>query len=74
MKTNREVATELGISESMASRLRTGDRRPSGSLFIRIINKYDLDAGEALRAMDGGDVKLAAYLRQHVFKEVVADA
>ena len=38
-KTNPEFAAAVGITRSMASRLRSGDRRPSTRVAYRILNQ-----------------------------------
>ena len=58
--TNTEVATQIGASRSMVSRIRSGDRRPSVQLASRIIKTYvpNRRLPEALAAFDeSGDAQ-----------------
>jgi hypothetical protein len=51
----------------MASKIRNGARKPSGSLFTRIILVFSLDAQEATEAYAGGAVIFGDYLTRTVF-------
>jgi transcriptional regulator with XRE-family HTH domain len=62
-----EFARRVGISESMASRLRKGDRLPSNALLKRIIDEFSLDLREALDAFALGRIAFGAYLRRVIF-------
>jgi len=48
--TNDEFARLTGCTYTMASKLRNGARKPSGSLLTRIILVFQLDAQEATEA------------------------
>jgi hypothetical protein len=51
----------------MASKIRNGARKPSGSLFTRIVLVFELDAQEATEAYAGGAVIFGDYLTRTVF-------
>lgn len=63
--TSAQFAASVGIHYSMASRLRSGHRRPSFDLIIRIADQYQLDLAAAVRAAHGN--AFGAYLDEHVF-------
>ena len=63
--TGAQFAYDVDISYSMASRLRSGHRRPSLELLIRITEKYELDLEGAVRAANAGT--FGTYLEKHVF-------
>lgn len=73
--TNEEFGLIVGCSESMASRLRSGSRRPGTDLRDRIIAAFkldkDLDTLREVMAASRDAKKFGAFLRKHVFKEVV---
>jgi hypothetical protein len=66
-QTNRKFAAQVGVSVAMANKIRTGGRRPSTEVLVRIISMYDLDAMTTLRAHARGAAVFAAYMRMHVF-------
>ena len=63
--TSAQFAADVNIHYSMASRLRSGHRRPSIDLLIRIAEHYDLDITEALHAAHANE--FGPYLEKHVF-------
>lgn len=63
--TSAQFATTVGIHYSMASRLRSGHRRPSFDLLVKIADHYQLDLAAAVRAAHGNE--FGAYLDAHVF-------
>ena len=63
--TSAQFAAAVGIHESMASRLRSGHRRPSLDLLIRISDRYGLDIKEAARAAHTN--QFGSYLSENVF-------
>lgn len=65
-KTSAQFASDVGIHYSMASRLRSGERRPSYELLIRITDKYGLDLADAVRAAH--DNEFGRFLDDRVFK------
>lgn len=73
--TNEDFGLRVGCSESMASRLRSGARRPGSDLRDRIIAAFGFDSDlETLKEFHeaASDAELfGAYLRERVFKEVV---
>lgn len=74
--TNEEFGLRVGCSESMASRLRSGDRRPGADLRDRIIKAfgYDKDLDTLREVMDASASAdtFGRFLRERVFKEVVS--
>jgi len=58
----------------MASKIRNGARKPSGSLFTRIILVFQLDAQEATEAYAGGAVIFGDYLTRTVFNAGASEA
>jgi hypothetical protein len=71
--TNNEFARLTGCDYTMASKIRNGTRKPSTSLFTRIILVFELDAKEAVDAYAGGAVMFSDFLRKHVFDATTAD-
>jgi len=64
-KTSAQFAAAVDIHYSMASRLRSGERRPSFDLLVRIADHYDLDLESAVRAAHANE--FGPYLEQHIF-------
>jgi len=71
-----EFGRRVDCDYTMASRLLSGDRAPSTRLLLRICEAFELDEGEALRALgkdqersDGKSPSFAAYLKEHVFAD-----
>lgn len=62
-----EFADSVDIHYSMASRLRSGDRRPSLKLLVRIASTYGLDLRDAAVAVDQG--RFPEYLSEFVFDD-----
>ena len=73
MVTNNEFARLTGCDYTMASKIRNGTRKPSTSLFTRIILVFDLDAKEAVEAYAGGAVLFSDFLRRNVFDACAAE-
>lgn len=67
MMTNEQFGGRVGCSESMASRLRAGKRRPGTELLFAIMQEFDLDREATERAFLGGAESFGAYLRENVF-------
>lgn len=65
---NREFGEITGCSPAMASRIRTGDRRPSAELAFRIRRAFKLDPVELEKAYLDGTVAFSDYLLDNVFK------
>jgi transcriptional regulator with XRE-family HTH domain len=72
--TNDEFARLTGCTYTMASKLRNGARKPSGSLLTRIILVFQLDAQEATEAYAGGAVMFGDYLTRTVFSPTPNEA
>lgn len=66
MITNRSVAQRLNVSESMVSRLRSGQRRPGARLLIDLVLIYGLDTERALSAWKDPEA-LAGMINECVF-------
>jgi len=65
--TNDEFARLTGCTYTMASKIRNGARKPSGSLLTRIILVFELDAQEATEAYAGGAVPFGDFVSAKVF-------
>lgn len=65
--TLNEFSELVGCHFTTASRLRAGTRLPGREMFNRIVEAYDLDPMEALKAYVGPRAGFGAYLRQEVF-------
>ncbi len=65
--TNDEFARLTGCTYTMASKIRNGVRKPSGSLLTRIILVFELDAQEATEAYAGGAVPFGDFVSAKVF-------
>lgn len=65
--TNEQVAKDLGISHSMVSRLRSGDRHPSVNLMNRIkdLTRWKVESQMRLFATPQYAEKFEAVLAQH---------
>lgn len=73
MVTNRAFGSAIGVTESYASYLRNGERKPSGDLLVAIIQKYELDPLAAMIAYVAGAKHFGAYLRQNIFDVPASD-
>lgn len=67
MINNHEFANAVGCDHTTASRLRSGQRRPSAKMLLRICSAYNLDEGIALRNLGEGAEQFSTWLRQEVF-------
>lgn len=65
--TNPQFAERVGVTESYASYLRNGQRRPSGRLLVAIIGAFNLDPAAAMKAYQEGGTAFGTYLRDQVF-------
>lgn len=76
--TNEEFGLRVGCSESMASRLRSGDRRPGTDLRGRIMVAFGFDKDlDTLKAFNEAAEDAKAFgklLRDKVFLDVEVDA
>lgn len=65
--TNQRVGEDLGVSHSMISRIRSGDREPSIHLMMRIRDVLDWDITSQATAIGEGDygVHFEAILIKH---------
>lgn len=72
---NRRVATDLGLSESGASRLRSGDRMPSLALMQKIeaVYGWTVQGQSNARAHDDWTGAFEAVLQQKATDEESAD-
>lgn len=71
--TNREFAIAVGCSTTTASRMRNGERAPSVSMLLCVVQAYKLDEVEALREARSAS-RWGAYLRNAVFSRTHAPA
>jgi len=71
--TNHAFADKVGCNYTMASRLRSGQRKPSTAMLARICEAYKLDGSVALLMLHEDNQKKAqgqifsAWLREKVF-------
>jgi transcriptional regulator with XRE-family HTH domain len=70
--TNEKFAAMVGVHFTMVSKIRNGERLPSGRLFGRIVSVFDLDPGEALTAYNQGPVTFGEFVDSAVFGRVAA--
>lgn len=71
MLTNEEFGRRVGCSESMASRLRGGHRRPGADLRDAIVREFQLDPAQVMEAYESAE-QFGEFLRENVFKMPVA--
>jgi len=67
---NVEYARRVGVHHTMASRLRSGQRRPATDIITATARAFDLTADEVsewLEAIDGGPEMSGAWMRANVF-------
>lgn len=67
MMTNLEFGERVGCSESMASRLRSGDRLPGREQLGRIVAEFELNQEEAFAAYTAGRMAFGKYVTEKVF-------
>lgn len=67
MMTNEQFGGRVGCSESMASRLRSGKRRPGTELLFAIVTEFDLDREATEKAFLAGKEAFGRYLCANVF-------
>lgn len=65
--TNEEFGAEIGVSFTMASKIRSGSRRPSIKVMSQISQKYHLPLIELVEAHAKGGTEVAKYLHEHLF-------
>lgn len=71
--TNEEVADFLKVHYSTVSRLKNGERMPSGGLLWDIIRVFRLNTEEAMNAFGEGPSVFAPYFRVNVMNKTVED-
>lgn len=71
--TNEEVAEFIGVHYSTVSRLKNGDRMPSGGLLYDIMRVFRLDPEKTMNAFGQGPSVFAPYFRTHVLDKNVSD-
>lgn len=64
---NADFGRATGMHFTTASRYRTGDRVPSTRVALAIVEIYNLDALEVLKAIDAGPQAFGHLLRMQVF-------
>ncbi len=67
--TNEQFGARAGVSESMASRLRNGQRLPGAGVLSNIIQEFDLDPAAVFKAYSSGAEAFSAYLKEYVFRD-----
>lgn len=73
MMTNEQFGGRVGCSESMASRLRSGKRRPGPDLLFAIMREFDLDRDATEKAFLEGKASFGKLLRETVFQPPRSD-
>ena len=63
--TNEDFAEQLGITESYASYLRTGGRKPSAAVLVKLSTIFHLDANALMDAYQRDHGNMARYLGEH---------
>lgn len=71
--TNEEVAEFIGVHYSTVSRLKNGDRMPSGGLLYDIMRVFRLDPKETMNAFGQGPAVFAPYFRRCVLEKSIND-
>lgn len=66
-ETNSSFARKVGCNHTTASRLRSGQRMPSGKMLFRICEAYGLNKSEALSVFARGSEEFSKWLRANVF-------
>lgn len=66
-ESNTTFARRVGCDHTMASRLRSGQRMPSGRMLIKICNAYSLPYDEALTEFGKGREEFSKWLRARIF-------
>jgi len=70
---NEEVGELIGVHYSTVSRLRSGERMPSGDLLVKIVRVFRLNLTDAFNAFEKGPYAFAPYFRQHVADKSKSD-
>jgi transcriptional regulator with XRE-family HTH domain len=70
--TNEKFAARVGVHFTMVSKIRNGERLPSGRLLGRIVSVFDLDPGKALDAYNQGPVAFGEFIDLTIFGRVAA--
>ena len=68
----QNFADTIDLSLSAAEKILRGERLPSVPMLARIVLANDLDGTEALRAVTGGPLVFAAWLREALWPVEVA--
>lgn len=71
--TNREFAEAVGVSQTMASRMRNGKRAPSVATLTASIAAFELNEADALKAARA-PIAWGQFLREQVFSRTSAPA
>jgi hypothetical protein len=65
--TNGAFGDAIGVTNSYASYMRNGHRKPSAELLIKIILTFELEPVPAMRAYQEGTEAFGVFLRETVF-------
>ena len=63
--TNAEFGKRIGVTESYASYIRRGERKPSANVLVELIDAFDFDARELMRAYRAGGDALRVFFDRH---------
>lgn len=66
--TNEEFGRRIGVTHSMASRMRNGQRLPSNTVLLKIQSEFDLPLQELVNAHAAGAPEFGRLLRSQVFR------
>lgn len=64
--TNGEFGRKVGVSESMASRIRSGQRLPSAAVLHKIHTEYGIPLDSLMRARDTGAEQFGLLVRSRL--------
>lgn len=66
--TNKQLADAIGVSQSMASRIRNGQRLPSIAVMNRIASYFDVDLLRLVNTHEQGRAAFGALIRELLAK------
>jgi transcriptional regulator with XRE-family HTH domain len=70
MLSNKELGSRIGVSQSMASRIRNGRRRPGVRTIERIHREFDIPLAVLLEAHRAGAPAFGALLTEYLGRDL----